>query len=61
MHKELEKALNAQKESISIKKAIKSINKMYEVVIEDKTFKQRILLRNNHMQQKIMDIVDTNF
>lgn len=61
LHKELEKVLNEYKSGISINKAIKSINKMYEVVIEDKAYKQRILLRNNHIQQKIIDIVNTNF
>jgi transposase len=61
MHKELEKTLNMHMADLSINMAVKSINRMYEVVIKNKAYKQRILLRNNHIQQKIMDIVDTNF
>ncbi len=61
MHKELEKTLNKHMADLSINKAVKSINRMYEVVIKNKAYKQRILLRNNHIQQKIMDIVNTNF
>jgi len=61
MHKELEKALGDHKAGISIAKAVRSINKMYEIVIEDKVYKQKILLRNNHIQQQIMDILNANF
>ena len=57
LHKELEKALNENNTGISINKAIKAINKMYEIVVDHK----RILLKNNETQQEIIDLVNINF
>lgn len=57
LHKELEKVLVENRTGISINKAIKSINKMFEVFVN----KKRVLLRNNEIQQKIIDVVNTAF
>lgn len=57
LHKELEKALNENNTGISINKAIKAINKMYEIVVDHK----RILLKNNETQQEIIDLVNITF
>jgi len=61
LHKELEKALKENNTGISINKAVKSINKMYEITLENPGYKKRVLLRKNDTQQKIMDIVIANF
>jgi len=58
LHKELEKALYQNNTEISINKAIKAINKMYEIVLENN---QRVILRNNKIQQTIIDIVNDEF
>ena len=58
LHKELEKVLYEHNTGISINKAIKSINKMYEIVLENK---KSVLLRNNQTQQTIIDIVKVAF
>lgn len=58
LHKELENALYKSNTGISINKAVKAINKMYEVVIDKH---KRILLKNNETQQKIIEIVNSEF
>jgi len=58
LHKELEKVLNENDSGISINKAIKAINKMYEIVFDNN---KRILLKNNETQQKIMELINSNF
>jgi len=54
LYKELERVLP---ENISIKKAIKAINKMYEITLTN----NKLLLKNNELQEKITDSVNTNF
>jgi transposase len=58
LHKELETALNRSNSNISINKAIKAINRMYEIVIDKH---KRILLKNNETQQKIIEVVNSEF
>jgi len=58
LHKELETALKRSNSGISINKAIKAINKMYEIVIDKH---KRILLKNNETQQKIIELVNSKF
>jgi hypothetical protein len=58
MYKELERVLSESDSGISIKKAINSINKMYEIVLEDKNGnKKSILLKKNAVQQEIIEIL----
>jgi len=54
LYRELERVLP---DNISIKKAIKAINKMYEIILNDK----KIRLRNNETQEKIIEIVNAIF
>jgi len=54
LYKELERVLP---ENITIKKAIKAINKMYEITL----IKNKILLKNNELQEKITHSVNANF
>ena len=54
LYRELERVLP---DNVSIKKAIKVINKMYEIAFNDKT----IVLKNNELQEKIIDIVNDRF
>lgn len=62
MYKELERVLLENNSEISVKKAIKSINKMYEVVIDRENCKtQSILLGKNAVQQEIIGIVNHFF
>jgi len=62
LFKELERTLNVGNAQISINKAIEAVNKMYEVVIPKTNRKaQNILLKNNDIQQKILDLVDAEF
>lgn len=62
LFKELERVLNEYEPEISINKAIKHINKMYEIVIPNaNNKKQTILLKNNEVQQKIIDLVNLKF
>src|SRR5690606_12838910 len=44
MYKELERVLSESDSGISIKKAINSINKMYEIVLEDKNGNKKSIL-----------------
>jgi hypothetical protein len=58
MYKELERVLSESDSGISIKKAINSINKMYEIVLEDKNGnKKSILLKKNAVQQEIIEVL----
>jgi transposase len=61
LHKELERVLKENQTGISINKAIKSINKMYEIIINKSPIPTKILLKNNDQQQKIMDTVTECF
>lgn len=62
LFKELERVLNTQKDCISINKAIKQIKKMYGVTIQiSDQHTQTIPLKNNELQQKIVDIINQNF
>lgn len=61
LHKELERALIQNQTGISINKAIKSINKMYEIVLDTKSAINNILLKNNDVQQKIIDTINRCF
>jgi transposase len=54
LYKELERVLP---NNISIKKAIEAINKMYDITSNGKV----IRLKNNDIQQKIIDVVNSNF
>lgn len=54
LYKEFERVLP---DTISVKKAIKSINKMYEIALNNK----KVVLKNNELQEKIIDIINTNF
>jgi transposase len=58
LHKELETALIKSNSGISINKAVRAINKMYEIVIDKN---RRILLKNNETQQNIIDLVNAKF
>ncbi|ALO17173.1 Transposase [Salinivirga cyanobacteriivorans] len=57
LYKDLEKTLKENDTGISINKAIKAINKMYEIQVGNK----RILLRNNETQQNIIDLINSKF
>jgi transposase len=54
LYKELERILPKE---TSINKAIKSINKMYEIVLTDR----KIRLKNNEIQNKIIEVINANF
>lgn len=61
LYKELERVLIEDKE-ISIKKAIKAINKMYEIArANNEKNTNPIRLKNNKLQQRIIDIVEREF
>ena len=61
LFKDLERIL-LQNSSISIKKAIKAINKMYEIIILLPGERIRtIRLKNNETQQKIIEMIESNF
>lgn len=60
LFKELERVLSSSK--ISINEAIKQINRMYGITIyHPNGNKQQALLKNNTMQQKIINLIDANF
>jgi len=62
LYKELERILIECEPEISINKAIKCINKMFEVVIPiSNNSSQIILLKNNDTQQKILNVVNLKF
>jgi len=62
LFKELDRALKERGSAISINKAVKSINKMYQVVLRTENGKtQSILLGKNNLQQEIVDIVEEFF
>lgn len=62
LYKELERVLSQYAPDISINKAIKATNKMYQIVIElpEKQI-QKISLKNNHTQQRIIDLINDHF
>jgi transposase len=62
LFKEFERALNERATGISVNQAIKQINKMHEVVFHySNGNSQRILLKNNPVQEQIMDVLDDFF
>lgn len=62
MFKELERVLNESEINISISQAIKQINKMHEVTFcYPNGNTQRILLKNNPTQEKILEVIKSNF
>ena len=62
LYKELERVLHENDSKISINKAVKSINKIYEVVYATENGKvQSILLRQNALQRKIVEIIEKSF
>ena len=61
LYKDLERILLNQTD-ISINKAIKAINKMYEIVVPIPGNKiHSIRLKNNEIQQQIIELIETNF
>jgi transposase len=61
LYKDLERVLSKDS-AISIQKAIGAINKMYEVTIPvSENRYQSIKLKNNALQQRILELVDVNF
>jgi transposase len=62
LFKELERVLNLEDTGISINKAIKQIKKMFGVRIQISTEHfQTVPLKNNEIQQKIVDLINANF
>jgi transposase len=62
LFKEFERALNEKGIGISVNQATKQINKMHEVVFNySNGNSQRILLKNNHVQEQIMDVINEFF
>lgn len=60
--KEFERVINENSKNISVNQAIKQINKMHEVIFQySNGNNQRILLKNNPMQEQIMQIIKMNF
>ena len=62
LYKELERVLNKNDAGISINKAIKQIKKMFAVRLQltNEHF-QTVPLKNNKIQQKIVDLINANF
>lgn len=62
LYKDLERILYQYAPEISINKAIKTLNKMYEIIVSlPKNRYHTIRLKNNEIQQKILELIDTNF
>lgn len=62
LFKEFERVLTESNSNISVIQAIKQINKMHEVIFNYSNGNtQRILLRNNQIQQRIMDTINACF
>lgn len=62
LYKELERIINNLEPEISINKAIKAVNKMYEIVVHKPNTKSQIIrLKNNELQQKVLDLVNAHF
>lgn len=62
LYKELERVLNQDNTGISINKAIKQIKKMFGVKFQlTAQHFQTVPLKNNEIQQKIVDIINANF
>lgn len=58
IYKELERVLEKNKYKISPEKAIEQINKMYEAITDNN---KTIRLKNNSVQQKILNIIEQEF
>jgi transposase len=62
LFKEFVRVLNENGTSISVNQAIKQINKMHEIVFQySNGNSQRVLLKNNPVQEQIMDIINSFF
>jgi transposase len=62
LFKELERVLVENQTNISVNQAIKQINKMYEVVFQYANGNnQKVLLKNNPVQEQIMQIINIKF
>jgi len=61
LFKELERVLYLDSPDISINVAIKAINRMYEIKFEANNIQQSIRLKNNSVQNKILEALKTNF
>ncbi len=62
LYKELERVLNHEDSGISINRAIQQIKKMYGIRVSITTEHfQTVPLKNNEIQQKIVDLINANF
>ena len=60
--KEFERALSENEIKTSVNQAIKQINKMHEVIFQyPNGNQQRVLLKNNPVQEQIMQIIERKF
>lgn len=60
--KEFERVLHESKTGISVSQAIKQINKMHEVIFQYSNGNtQRVLLKNNQIQEHILQVIDSAF
>jgi len=60
--KEFERVLHESKTGISVSQAIKQINKMHEVLFQYSNGNtQRVLLKNNPIQEQILQVIDSAF
>jgi len=61
LFKELERVLYLESPDISINAAIKAINRMYEITFESNKSQQSIRLKNNPVQNRILEALKVNF
>lgn len=62
LFKEFERVLAQSSVNVSVNQAIKQINKMYEVVCQyPNGNSQRVLLKNNPIQEGIMEVITKEF
>ena len=62
LFKEFERVLNENHRNISVNQAIKQINKMHEVVFQYANGNnQHVLLKNNPVQEQIMEVINSVF
>lgn len=60
--KEFERVLLESESNISVNQAIKQINKMHEVIFRySNGNNQRVLLKNNPVQEQIMNVINRNY
>ena len=59
--KELERSIHKYKCPFSISEAINQINKMYEIRLNEVPFQKIIRLKNNDLQNQILEIVNHEF